>query len=211
LAQAPGERSATASNSALFNIALHIRALVVIYCLRRAGSVLTALCRHCGALLPIPAMLDDAAPHPSPWRRGGARHHRHAPGALGSYAAVPAAVCLLPAVRLGFSSAASGSCKTSDTHRARRVLGCTLRQRRFPSVYKPGAQRQPWTAARASAHPDTQRLRLAAEPCSTPGCALQVSVVNEAVAGHGVNQVELRTMDVSFVPQGVATAEHTTE
>ncbi len=41
-------------------------------------------------------------------------------------------------------------------------------------VYKPGAQGQPWTAARASAHPDTQRLRLAEEPCLTPGCALQV-------------------------------------
>ncbi len=34
-------------------------------------------------------------------------------------------------------------------------------------------------------------------------------MVNEAVAGHGVNQVELRTMDVSFVPQGAAAARHT--
>ncbi len=80
-------------------------------------------------------------------------------------------------------------------------------------VYKPGAQGQPWTAARASAHPDTQRLRLAEALFDTwmrLAGRTQVSVVNEAVAGHGVNQVELRTMDVSFVPQGVATAEHTT-
>ena len=29
-----------------------------------------------------------------------------------------------------------------------------------------------------------------------------MAVVNEAVAGHTVNQMELNTMDVSFVPQG---------
>lgn len=34
----------------------------------------------------------------------------------------------------------------------------------------------------------------------------RVTVVNEAVAGHTVNQVEVGAMDVSFVPQGVVTA-----
>lgn len=29
-----------------------------------------------------------------------------------------------------------------------------------------------------------------------------MAVVNEAVAGHTVNQMELNTLDVSFVPQG---------
>ena len=34
-----------------------------------------------------------------------------------------------------------------------------------------------------------------------------MSVINEAVAGHTVNQVELNTLDVSFVPQGPRGAE----
>lgn len=35
---------------------------------------------------------------------------------------------------------------------------------------------------------------------------VKVSVINEAVAGHTVNQLELNALDVSFVPQGVRNA-----